>query len=165
MAALITRLRVFIEDPAGAQAQYTDDELQANLDTNRVRLADVCTAYDVLRLEFASPYPNLEGDATVRVANGGALLTPTSVNYDAGTFTFAVAQDDTPHVWGYAYDLHAAAAELWTSKAGRTKNWQGQFGMLAQQQIKYHRSLSWSHATATSRSVEDLYGSRYGRYF
>lgn len=162
MAALIARLRLMVEDVTNPQ-QYTDEQLQSYLDSNRVRLADAPCGFDALRLEFTSPYPNLEANAQVRQPGAGAVMAHESANFDAGTFTFAVAQTFVPAVWGYAYDLHAAAAEVWTSKAGRSKNWQGQYGLLAQQQIQFHRRQSWAHNGTASRVVEDLYFDRYSR--
>lgn len=154
MTALIARLRLMIDDPDVSTKLFTDDQLQQYLDTNRVRLAGNTLDYDVpLRLVFESPYPNLETTSELRDGSNAVISSGLyTANYESGSFTFTVSPTTyTPRLWGYAYDIHAAAAEAFTTKASRSSVWKGQFGLLSMQTINMHRRLSWGRSGDVTR--------------
>lgn len=143
MAALIARLRLWAEDSRAPQL-FTDDQLQDFLDGHRVRLASVPAIGDpALRLEYRSPYPNLEDSTVLRGVGGGSVITPTTANFLAGSFSFDQAAPGHPYIWGYAYDLNAAAADAWRVKAGQTHNMKGQYPQYCQEQIKRFEAKVW----------------------
>lgn len=140
MANLITRLRGMTATGAAdyqlggsGEVYWTDDQLQEILDRNRVDIRDevlrshyiLGTAGTAQWFDYTSRYYNFEAttggtaifylafDTGERV--GTALY---SVDYDSGKITFA---NDTGgsaiYLNGRAYDLNAAAAEVWTMKA------------------------------------------------
>lgn len=153
MADLIARLREMVDDPVSATQLFTDDQLQRYLDTNRLRLAGEYLDFDIERLVYESPWPNLETDLVLK---DGALQVISAdlytANYESGSFVFDTQPATfTPRMWGYAYDIHAAAAEAFTTKASRSTVWKGQFGLLAMQTINMHRRLSWGRNSDTQR--------------
>lgn len=152
MAALIARLRVALDDGRTPQL-FTDEQLQSFLDQHRYRLAGEMMYSDRLYTEWRSLYPNVEDGAELREA--GNTVIPASgyvADFASGSFTFVLPLYNTPYLWGYAYDLNAAAADGWTQKAARPSLWSGQFGQLAMQTIKMYRQMSWT----TSAPVERL---------
>ena len=138
MANLITRLRGMtstgIADyTVGNSLWWTDDQLEDVLDRNRLDVRDeVLASHYVLGtagtaqwFDYTSRYHNFETtsggtavfylafDTGVRV--GTALY---STDYDSGRVTFSSNTGGSAiYLNGRAYDLNAAAAEVWTMKA------------------------------------------------
>ena len=130
MATLLSRLRVLIGDPAGGSQVFSDDDLQAFLDENRIPLLNVemtsepwITGAGVRQYRnFYSPFGALEDGYIVYTFQDDEIdLTPWTVEPLIGFFQADVDQlDDIPlYIRGNAYDLKAAAAdalEAWLAK-------------------------------------------------
>jgi hypothetical protein len=138
LSNLITRLRGMTatgsaDYTVGALTYWTDDQLEDVLDRNRLDVRDeVLTSHYVLGTagtaqvyDYTSRYHNFESttggtaifylafDTGERV--GTALYTP---DYDSGKITFAANTGGSVlYLNARAYDLNAAAAEVWTMKA------------------------------------------------
>lgn len=151
MTGLISRLRVALDDSRSPQL-FTDEQLQGFLDQHRYRLAGEILYDDRLGLEWRSLYPNIEAGAELR-DSGNTLIDSADyvADYASGAFTFTTEPSSNPYLWGYAYDLNAAAADAWTQKAARPSLWSGQFGQLAMQTIRMYQRMSWTNCQTVER--------------
>ena len=139
MATLIMRLRGLaqagINDYTVASVSYwTDNQLQDVLDAHRkdvyranLHPVQIYNAGTVEYHDYFSEFPNLEttsgGTSIFYVedaagsAVGTALYTP---DYTRGVVTFAADTGGSAYyLYGRSYDLNAAAAEVWRTKAGQ----------------------------------------------
>jgi hypothetical protein len=122
MTNLITLVRGLINDPVSVTAQFSDDAIQEQLDTQReyVRVNEL-TPYaepdGITQLKFQSPYKYWESDL-VLTNPAGTVLTPTTSDPKGGYFTFTVSQTGV-YATGFTYDVYAASAVLLTLWAGR----------------------------------------------
>lgn len=145
MSDAIRRLRQMTET---SENDYTlvdttywgDDHLQAKLDEHRVRHVDVALRYEPDYLDSDYVYtryaiPRSIGNAVEGTAGGSAIFrltdsTGTVIAASNYTFnerdlavTFSADQEGSARYWsGYAYDLQAAAREIWLAKAAHV--WQ-----------------------------------------
>lgn len=193
MANLITRLRGMTATGAsdytvGGILFWSDDQLQDILDRNRMDVRDeILSSHYVLGTagaaqwyDYTSRYHSFETttggtavfylsfDTGVRV--GTALY---SFDYDSGRVTFA---SDTAgsaiYLNGRAYDLNAAAAEVWTMKANHVadrfdfsadgasfKASQLQSNYLAQA-ARYTKLAEWGNRSVSTHTFErgDMWG-------
>ena len=69
--------------------------------------------------QYRTDVPNIEGGTAVfKVEDVSGTVTPTSMDYLRGIATFATDQAGKSYWWsGFAYDLNAAAADVWRVKA------------------------------------------------
>lgn len=124
MAALISRIRVLINDPAGGSQIWTDDQIQDVSDESRV---DVVNAHLKPTLTYGSTlqylnyYSEVGGWETdyVIMQNFSTTVTPSSAEPIAGKFTFAATTYPTLTITGKQHDIYCAAADLlerWAAK-------------------------------------------------
>jgi hypothetical protein len=131
MTALIDRVRLLINDPAGEGQVFSDHELQDFLDRQRqfvryLELSDAPTyaAGETLYLDYMADRGDWEADA---VAQDGAFrgLTPASIDYQTGHVRFADSQSPPVLLTGKVYDVYAAAVdalEAWQAKVALEYN-------------------------------------------
>lgn len=122
MASLITLVRGLINDPVSVTAQFTDDEIQTQLDELReyVRLGELTPLVNpdgITQQKFQSPYKYWESDVSI-TDSAGTALTPTTSDPKGGYFTFTTSQAAV-YATGFTYDVYAASAVLLTLWAGR----------------------------------------------
>ena len=138
MADLITRVRALAsvgtaDYTLSGSTYWTDDQIQAVLDRYRLDFADdqlrSMREYDAggtaRYYTHTTIYSNLEatsGGSTVlyiRDSTGArAGTTAWTADYNAGRFTFTADTAGTVYyLTGRSYDVYAAAAELWETKA------------------------------------------------
>lgn len=127
MADIITRLRLLVNDPAGASAVFTDQQLQDWLDQQRIEVR-----YQSLRgaETYASggavTYKVFYADvgpweiSPTLVSSTYATVTPATSDLLVGRFEFAADQNgNLPiRISGYVYNLYGAAVmtvETWLS--------------------------------------------------
>lgn len=129
MADLITQTRLKIKDSAGASQQFTDLQVQDELDRNRsdIRYMELKPAEtlsltgDVTWLDYYSDCEDWEADAVLKGYDGTnpyATLTTLTADYLTGHWTFAADVKPPVYIMGKTYDLNAAAAsllELWAA--------------------------------------------------
>lgn len=124
MADLITRLRRLINDPAGVNQTWTDDELQDFLDAHRLdvrharlRPEPTWTGSGVTYTDYYADYGDWESDVVLEDASGNDL-TPATSDLLTGHWTFT-DQDPPVYITGKTYDLYAAAAAVLEAWAAR----------------------------------------------
>lgn len=139
LGSLITRVRELISSgtadyTVGTASYWTDDQIQAVLDRNRLDFADsqlmplreVNSGGTVVYYVHQCGFTNLEdtngGTAVLYVRNSsGTRAGTTDYTLDgfAGRVTFVADTAGTVYyLTGRSYDIYAAAAEIWRSKAG-----------------------------------------------
>lgn len=129
MAALITRLRTLVADPAGASQAWADDDLQLALDAHRHQaryeelapLDTIAAGGAITWLIWISPFTDWE-DSPVLVDSGYTVITPASSDLIRGRWTFSSHQAAGALITGDAFNLYAAAAEvldMWATKTAR----------------------------------------------
>jgi hypothetical protein len=130
LAALITRLRRLISDPAGASQAWTDDELQEALDVYQChhrycRLGQEesrapGTGSITYKRFFTDDIGDWESDVEIVNATW-TPVTPTSSDYINGRFEFATEPDWPLTINGKTYDLYGAAADVLDAWAAKVK--------------------------------------------
>ena len=126
MAELITFTRRLIGDPTGAAAHFTDDDIQATLDTRRQvvkfdALAAIATpAATVLRYDYISR-PFFESGATFQ-DRAYAAVTPNVPDYMNGLYSFTTGRTDDLYISGKRYDPYGAAGDLADEWMGALKD-------------------------------------------
>ena len=122
--ALVDRVRRLINDPVGAEAIWTDDEIQEWLDAHRLDVALLplqpvwsTVAGTAAALEYVAPYGHWAPDALLQDSSGAELL-PESADLLVGRWHFA---EHTPQVFltGKSYDPYAAAADALEARAAQ----------------------------------------------
>lgn len=122
MTSLITLVREMINDPRGEEAQFTDEQVQTQLDELReyIHLTELTPLMEpdgITKLKFQSQYKNWESD--VAITNfAGTVLTPTTSDPKGGYFTFSTSQAAV-YATGFTYDAYATSAVLLRLWAGR----------------------------------------------
>ena len=122
MTSLITLVRGLINDPAGVGAQFTDEDIQQNLDDHREyilneELDPLPQPDETTYLKWQSSRKHWESDV-IFVDPAGTALVPDTANYINGYFTFA-SHCDQVYANGFCYDVYAACAMLLMTWAGR----------------------------------------------
>ncbi len=170
MAALITRLRRLVGDPAGASQHFADDALQDWLDAHK-RIV----RYAALRPE-PTPRPNsglldyLDYYSTLGDWEDGAQLvdqawvplTPASSDPLVGHWTFSVSTLPPVLITGAVYDLYGAAAdacEAWATELARAYDVQSDQQLLRRSQMRQgllaqaaeYRAKAWAECIPLSR--------------
>lgn len=161
MANLITRVRELIDDAAGADEVFTDQQVQDTLDMRRHRLvreplaaiSSVAVSGITSYLEYVSTYGYWEEDVLLQDGSF-ATLTASDSDYRTGKWTFASNQNPPVFLTGYAYDIYGAAADMleqWTAKvktdydflsSGRTFK-RSQQGEGIERLIRMYRNRQW----------------------
>ena len=125
MSALIDRVRRLVNDPAGADEIFTDDEVQDWLDAHRDEVIELELAYATqlvagvtVVLEYAAEQGGWEDDAALTDANG-ATLTADALNLVVGRWTFNAHQQPPVYLTGRSYDVYAAAADAMEARAAQ----------------------------------------------
>lgn len=117
MSVLIARLRDMIDDPAGVDETFYDDQLQDYLDASRddvygeplETVGEKVGGLTLYRTHY-SRYQHWETDATLADGNG-ETLTPSASAPMGGRWTFTSGQPPPVYATGRVYDLNAAAAD------------------------------------------------------
>ena len=135
MAAIITRLRGMTSagtaDYSIAGTTYwTDDQLQERLDRQRREVRqltlEAIPEYGATYryVDYPTGLKNIEEDAAAsgwrlyETTGGTVSASAYSVNYEAGMITFGNdTQNATYYLDARTYDINAAAAEIWETKA------------------------------------------------
>lgn len=121
LADLIELVRGLINDPAGADQQFTDAKIQDELLSEReyyyhLRLQPLPDP-DGTIYQWHAPLTYWDKNAVISDTAGTAFV-PSDASYIAGQFTLNEAQDDLV-ITGFCYDVYAVAANLLTLWAGR----------------------------------------------
>lgn len=118
MSALISRVRLRINDPAGASQTFTDQDIQNILDESRVNVRYLALAPSptysgstLLYLDYFSDYGGWEDDVAL-FQYLTIPVTPTSSENIVGHFTFAQTTFPPVFATGKLYDVFRASADL-----------------------------------------------------
>ncbi len=128
MADLITRVRLLINDPAGASQTFADQEIQDALDRHRsdVRYLELVAAETVAPggavsyLDYYADRGDWESDEALYNSTYAALA-PTSADRLTGHWAFAANQNPPVYIVGKSFDPYAAAADLLEAWAAKEK--------------------------------------------
>jgi hypothetical protein len=121
MAALITRVRAMIADPAGGSQQFADQDVQDVLDDTRtvvrygqLQLQPTLSAGGILSYqEYFASYGDWEDSPGTQLYGPAyALLSPSASDTITGHWSFSVNQPFPVFVVGNFFDRYAAAADL-----------------------------------------------------
>jgi len=124
MAALIIRIRLMINDPAGGSQIWTDDQIQDVSDESRLDVVNMplkpTITYDptIQYLNYFSDIGGWETDYVI-LQNYGTTVVPSSAEPIAGKFTFSTNTYPTLTISGKQHDVYHAAADLlerWAAK-------------------------------------------------
>lgn len=129
MAALITRLRTLVADPAGGSQVWADDDLQLALDAHRHQaryaelapLDSVAPGGAITWLVWVARETDWE-DSPELVNSAYTVITPASSDLIRGRWTFASHQAAGVLITGDAFNVYAAAADvldMWAAKVAR----------------------------------------------
>ena len=126
MTDLIARVRRLVADADGADAAFSDDAIQEELDRHRTRVRYACLdplptplpSGSVAYLDYVAPnhYGDWEGGVAL-VDNAYNPLTPESENLLLGEWTFPAHSDGLGQLGpvfltGYTYDIYVTASDL-----------------------------------------------------
>lgn len=128
MGDLVARVRRLIDDPAGVNAAFSDDDLQDVLDANRTearyaRLSPVDhiePGGQISYLQYRAQRGNWEANAEL-VDGRYNVLAPDTAAPLAGVWAFAAHQSEPVYITGHYYDLYSAAADALDMWAAREK--------------------------------------------
>lgn len=122
MAALVSRLRVVIGDPAGDNQAFDDDELQGFLDERAVHVTALALtpAYPLsgTPTRWSSGGRWWDGDVVLMDGSGGVLTPAAATDLASGRWEFTSGQSAV-YATGRSYDLHGSAAlalEAWAAR-------------------------------------------------
>lgn len=146
MTALIGRVRDLIQDPAGTDQVFDDDQIEAVLDVWRLEvrqeeLSPVATrsAAGDQYLFFRSDYGDFEAGVTLEDAGYVAIDSADFTADDvAGTWSFDAEPNYPIYISGHAYDPYGAAADLMDRKVANGADlydWSADGGSYKQSQI------------------------------
>jgi hypothetical protein len=118
MAALITRVRQLIGDPAGGSQTFDDQTIQNALDHYRndyryemLRGVQTFSGSNVLYLDYYAADGDWEADATLYQFRT-TLVTPATSDYQVGHWVFAATTLPPVYLIGQQYDPYGAACEM-----------------------------------------------------
>lgn len=128
MADLIARVRLLINDPAGAGQAFADQEIQDALDRHRsdVRYLELTGGETVAQggavsyLDYFADRGDWEADEKL-YDSSFAELAPATSDRLTGHWTFAANTDPPVSIVGKSYDVYAAAADLLETWAAKEK--------------------------------------------
>ena len=154
---------------------WSDDEIQRVLDRHKVEHIhaplEPVTSYSggsAVVLQYRTGIANIEGGTAVfKVEDVAGTVSDYTADYTRGIVTFATDQSGKTFYWsGFAYDLYAAAADIWRMKASHvaglvdfsTDGHSVKRSQQAQQYLnmsQYYQSRSASEGVQTSRIVRN----------
>ena len=119
MAALIARVRILINDPAGGSQVFTDDDVQSVMDESRedvvnraLQAKPTFSGASIQNLKYYSEYGGGESDYVLKQYLT-TTVTPSSVEEIAGHFVFAASTLPPVYVaQGKLFDVYRSAADL-----------------------------------------------------
>jgi hypothetical protein len=118
LATIITRVRVLINDPAGASQQFTDQDIQNVLDDTRTDVSNVALTpfwtYTGGTVQYLDYYHDLGSwdDSVVLKQFLSVVVTPSASEPIVGHWSFAVSTRPPVYLTGTTYDIYCAAADL-----------------------------------------------------
>jgi hypothetical protein len=124
MATLITQLRLMVNDTDSLM--FTDNQLQDVLDQRAyianyepmMTLENILPGGTVEYKEFQSEHQYFESDA-ILTSGTFAELTPDTSDFKLAYFTFITSQIPPILIYGWYYDMNAAAADVFDLKAAK----------------------------------------------
>jgi hypothetical protein len=124
MSDIILQLRLMVNDTNSLE--FTDDQLQDVLDQRAFissyeglnTLETILPGGTVEYKEFQADRQWFETD-TILTDSAFNTITPTTADYKLAYFTFATSQVIPLLIYGWYYDLNAAAADVWDLKAAK----------------------------------------------
>jgi hypothetical protein len=126
MAALITRVRDLINDPAGVSQIWTDDQIQNVMDESRFDIVNemmvpkpTYITGQILFENYYTPVANWEDDYVIKQYLYNPV-TPNTLEPIAGHFGFNQTTLPPLYITGKRYDIYRAAADLlerWAAKS------------------------------------------------
>ena len=153
---------------------WSDDEIQRVLDRHKVEHIhaplEPVTSYSggsAVVLQYRTGIANIEGGTLFSIEDTSGTVSGYTADYARGIVTFATDQSGKKYRWnGFAYDLYAAAADIWRMKASHvaglvdfsTDGHSIKRSQQAQQYLnmsQYYQSRSASEGVQTSRIVRD----------
>ena len=153
---------------------WDDEEIQRVLDRHKVEYIhaplEPVTTYSggsAVVLQYRTGIANIEGSTAFSVEDTSGTVVPTAIDYARGIVTFSTDQSGKEYWWnGFAYDLYAAAADIWRMKASHVAglvdfSTDGHSVRRSQQvqaylnMSQYFQSRSTSEGVQTSRIVRD----------
>ena len=153
---------------------WSDEEIQRVLDRHKseyihepLEPVETYASGQLVVLRYRTGVHSLEGGSEFKVEDTAGTVTPASIDYARGIVTFATDQAGKPYWWsGFAYDLDAAAADIWRMKAShvaglvdfstdghsikRSQQAQAYLNM-----ANYYQSRSASEGVQTAKIVRD----------
>lgn len=118
MTALITRVRLLINDPAGASQTFQDQDVQDILDESRLDVYNAVlepkitfSGGQITYLDYLAPLGGWEDDYALKQYLTVAV-TPSAVEPIVGHFQFAATTLPPVMITGKTYDIYRAAADL-----------------------------------------------------
>jgi len=104
---------------------WSDDEIQRVLDRHKVEHIhaplEPVTSYSggsAVVLQYRTGIGNIEGGTLFSVEDTSGTVSGYTADYARGIVTFSTDQSGKSFYWsGFAYDLYAAAADIWRMKA------------------------------------------------
>jgi hypothetical protein len=125
MAALIARVRLLINDPAGASQQFSDDDIQAVLDASRqdvfngpLEAKPTYTGNTIQYLDYFASLGDWEDDMVLKQYLT-VTVTPSVSEPIVGHWQFAQTTLPSVFITGKTYDVYRAAADLLERWAAR----------------------------------------------
>jgi len=125
MLPLISRVRVMINDPAGASQIFTDQDIQNTMDESRFDLnnepLDYAPTYvsgSIQYLDYWHKLTNWE-DGMVFKQNLYNVVTPATIDPIAPFFVFAASTFPPVYITGSVHDIWRASADLLDRMASR----------------------------------------------
>ncbi len=118
MAALLARVRILINDPAGAGQQFSDQDIQDVLDEGRQDLVNVVlqprVTFSGTTIQWLDYYHDLGGweDDLVLKQWLTRIVTPALSEPIAGHWQFATSTLPPIYITGKLHDVYRAAADL-----------------------------------------------------
>ena len=153
---------------------WSDEEIQRVLDRHKVEHIraplEPVTSYSggsAVVLQYRTEIGNIEGGTLFSVEDTSGTVSGYTADYARGIVTFATDQSGKGYRWnGFAYDLYAAAADIWRMKASHvaglvdfsTDGHSIKRSQQVQQYLnmsQYFQSRSASEGVQTSRIVRD----------
>lgn len=153
---------------------WSDEEIQRVLDRHKseyihepLEPVETYASGQLVVLRYRTGVHNLEGGSEFKVEDTSGTVSGYTADYARGIVTFATDQSGKSFYWsGFAYDLYAAAADIWRMKASHvaglvdfsTDGHSVKRSQQAQQYLnmsQYFQSRSASEGVQTARIVRD----------
>jgi len=164
-----------VESGSSIVTYWSDEEIQRVLDRHKTEyihaLMDVQPTYSggsIVYVQYKLGAVNIEsGTAVFKVEDTAGTVTGYTVDYARGIATFTTDQSGKSYYWsGFAYDLDAAAADIWRMKASHvaglvdfsTDGHSIKRSQQAQQYLnmaQYYQNRSASEGVQTAKIVRD----------